>query len=132
MRKPHIAPDWAIMIGQIVDKGLNHKQIGDATGSVLTPNMIRHYQHGVQPLYWRGEAMIVLWMQATGLARDDVPTQEVRIPYRIPQGTRAPEVKVNLPNWPPVSVAAAVTPQASAKPLKRGKQRGRVLLAETA
>lgn len=96
------------MIGQIVDSGLNHRQIGDATGSVLTRNMIRHYELGVQPLYWRGEAMIVLWMQATGKAREDVPTQEVVVPHRVPQTARRPTgVKVNLPAWPPSARATA-------------------------
>jgi hypothetical protein len=115
------------MIEDIVETGLNYRQIGDATGTVMTPNMIRHYQLGVQPLYWRGEAMVVLWMKATGKERSALPTQEVTAPYRVPQGAKAPEVVVNLPNWPPASVASKPTPQPSVKPLGgKRKQRGMV------
>jgi hypothetical protein len=119
MRKPHRAPDWARMIEDIAATGLNYRQIGEATGTVLTKNMIRHYVLGVQPLYWRGEAMVVLWMRATSLTREDLPMQEVTVPYRVPQGARAPEVVVSLPNWPPVAVAPRPTPQASVKPLAK-------------
>jgi len=117
MRRTHTAPDWALMIDHLVDTGLTHRQIGDATGAQLTKNMVRHYRAGVQPLYWRGEAMIVLWMQATGKLREEVPTQQVIAPYRVPQGARAPEVRINLPNWPPV-------PKPAVQPIKRrGKAR---------
>lgn len=101
MRKQHTAPDWAVMIEAIEASGLTLKQIGDACGFQITANMLRHYRKGTQPLYWRGEAMIVLWMRATGLERPDVPTNQVSAPYRVPQGARAPAVTVNLPDWPP-------------------------------
>jgi hypothetical protein len=97
MRKDHTAPDWAVMIETIEASGLTLKQIGDACGFQITANMLRHYRRGTQPLYWRGEAIVVLWMRATGKARELLPTNQVSAPYRVPQGARAPAVVVALP-----------------------------------
>lgn len=101
MRKDHTAPDWAVMIETIEASGLSLKAIGDACGFQITANMLRHYRRGTQPLYWRGEAIVVLWMRATGKARELLPTNQVSAPYRVPQGARVPAVVVTLPNWPP-------------------------------
>lgn len=132
MRKSHTAPDWALMIEQIVATGLNYRQIGDAASFTVTEKMIRHYKLGVQPLYWRGEAMIVLWMEATGKTREQVPTQEVHAPYRVPNNVKAPSVVVNLPDWPPRPLASRPAPQPSVKTIGRGrkKQRGMVAVGE--
>ena len=113
--RAYTAPDWSAMISDIHAAGLSTRQIGEACGFQITRHMLRHYDLGVQPLYWRGEAMVVLWMQATGKPREQIPTQVVCTPYRVPQGTRPPVVNVNLPEWPPARQATEM----------QGKKRGR-------
>lgn len=101
-REPTQTPDWAAMIEQMVDKGLTHADIGKAMGSVLTLRMIRHYRLGVQPLHYRGEAMIQLWCETMAAQRGALPMMELVRGHRVAkrEAESGPQV-TRLPNWPP-------------------------------
>lgn len=113
MRATQTAPDWAVMIEQMVGKGLTFADIAKATQSVLTDRMVKHYAAGVQPLYWRGEAMIVLWCNALKASRSDLPMCEIVRGHRVTPSKENPApVLRNLPAWPP-------TPAVAVAPVKR-------------
>jgi len=111
MRATQTAPDWAVMIEQMVGAGLTFADIAKATQSVLTDRMVKHYAAGVQPLYWRGEAMIVLWCKSLRSDRAALPMCEIVRGHRAtPSRNNIKYPKVgNLPAWPP-NPAVAVEP----------------------
>ena len=113
MKQAQQAPDWAVMIEQMTGKGLTFSDIAKATQSVLTDRMVKHYASGVQPLHWRGEAMINLWCATLKAGRDKLPTCEIIRGHRVVRGheNQAPKLQ-SLPNWPP-------SPAASVSPVKR-------------
>ena len=93
--------DWA---------GLTFADIAKATQSVLTDRMVKHYAAGVQPLYWRGEAMIVLWCKSLRADRAALPMCEIVRGHRVtPSKANPAPVLRSLPAWPP-SPAVAVEP----------------------
>jgi hypothetical protein len=102
MRATQTAPDWAVMIEQMVAAGLTFADIAKATQSVLTDRMVKHYAAGVQPLHWRGEAMIVLWCKEMRSDRAALPTCEIVRGHRVTPSKENPSpVLRNLPAWPP-------------------------------
>lgn len=103
MKHQQTAPDWAVMIEQMTAKGLTFADIAKATASVLTDRMVKHYAAGVQPLHWRGEAMIGLWCKTLNRRRDDLPTCEIIRGHRVIKTPENPTPQLqNLPAWPPV------------------------------
>jgi hypothetical protein len=109
MRATQTAPDWAVMIEQMVAAGLTFSDIAKATQSVLTDRMVKHYAAGVQPLYWRGEAMIVLWCKSLRADRAALPTCEIVRGHRVTQNKQVSTAPVlrNLPQWPAAMPAPA-------------------------
>lgn len=103
MKRNPISPDWAVMIEQMVNRGLSFSDIAKATASVLTDRMVKHYAAGVQPLHWRGEAMIGLWCKTLGQKREALPTCEIIRGHRVIKAPENPTPQLqNLPAWPPV------------------------------
>lgn len=82
-------------------------------GAQFTDRMLWHYQRGTQPLYWRGQALIVHWCESMGKTAAELPVQNVPYQYRVPK-REGRDLEVNLPKWPP-------SPQPSVKPIKRGR-----------
>ena len=113
MKPTQTAPDWAQMIEQMVQAGLTFADIAKATQSVLTDRRVKHYAAGVQPLYWRGEAMLVLWCQSLKSDRTALPMCEIVRGHRVtPSKDNPSPVLRHLPAWPP-------TPAPSVAPVKR-------------
>lgn len=104
MKHKTTTPDWALMIHQLLEGGLTTRKIGDAMSFVLTNRMVRHYQLGVQPLHFRGEALIALWCSTLKRERGDLPTMELSRGHRVDNRERTQALQapvVNLPAWPP-------------------------------
>lgn len=109
----NMAPDWAKMIDELSNR-IPVKQIARVMGlTILSESMLRSYRNGVQPMYWRGEALVVFWCKTLDRTREDLPLIPVQRGHRSARRTADTSPKaVNLPNWPP-------TPQPSVKPIKR-------------
>ncbi len=109
----NLAPDWAKMIEELSNR-IPVKHIARVMGlTILSESMLRSYRNGVQPMYWRGEALVVFWCETMNRTREQLPMIPVQRGHRSArrQSDTSPKV-VNLPEWPPA-------PQASVKPIKR-------------
>lgn len=71
------ANDWAAMLDELASLGVGSRRISEAMGGDVTDRMLRVYRNGVQPTHWRGEALVLLWCQMTGKARETAPQCEV-------------------------------------------------------
>lgn len=103
MKREQTVRDWWAMIDQLMRKGLNLKEIGDAMGCQITHRMICHYRAGVQPLHWRGECLLDLWCRTTNQDRSAAPTTQLvrgrrRVDFNRPLPT-GPQMQ-SLPDWP--------------------------------
>lgn len=112
MRQTDLAPDWPLLLDQLThDAGMQWTQIARAMGlSMLTESMLRSYRAGVQPMYWRGDAIVELWCQKLGKTRKELPMAPVTRGHRM-QRSRANEEPrwqgaANLPAWPAPSKVA--------------------------
>lgn len=76
-QEPQRAPDWGQLIADVVGTGLSHGDIGSRMGAMLTTRMLRHYAEGVQPVHFRGEALIALWCERMKSERAELPTLAV-------------------------------------------------------
>lgn len=83
----------------------------------LTARMLLHYRHGAQPPHWRGEGLIAMWCDKTGMKREDLPQMKLIRGHRAKDRTEpvGPRVQ-SLPQWPPI-------PPVSVAPVKRGRQK---------
>jgi hypothetical protein len=96
------APDWPIVIEQIVATGLTHEEIARRANQSLKG--MRLLCDGMrQPLFYRGDALIVVWCEMTGKTRNDIPRREVVRGHRKARGPADLSPKLqSLPAWPPV------------------------------
>jgi len=130
-RKPQLAPDWGLMIEDLMRAGLTQAAIGKEMGLDLTDRMLGYYRAGVQPTFWRGDALLVVWCAKTGKRREDVPMVEVTKGHRVGRNREAangPTMRSPLPQWPPVGAAAnsaAVNANAGNSRTREPQQRGR-------
>ena len=69
--------DWGQLISDLIDDGLSQREIGLRMGVELTGRMIGHYARGVQPVHFRGEALIDLWCEQLEKKRCELPTLEM-------------------------------------------------------
>lgn len=102
------APDWPKMLDQLSEV-MPTKHIARAMGlTVLTESMLRSYRSGVQPMYWRGEALVTFWCETFSKSREEVPIAPIVRGHRAQRRLvdTSPRVMA-LPNW------AAVVPTAS-------------------
>lgn len=83
---PQQAPDWGKLISDVVETGLTHTEIGIRMGAMLSASMVRKYSTGVQPVHFRGEALIALWCERRGEEREALPMLEVVRGYRAGRG----------------------------------------------
>ena len=75
--------DWFQLITDLMQAGTPMRKIGEAMGlQQLTGQMLRHYRAGVEPLHWRGEALVVFWCKTTGQPREERPMRERGGRYR--------------------------------------------------
>jgi hypothetical protein len=94
--------DWAAMLDELYEAGLSSAKIASETGVVQTHRAIAHYRRGVQPLYWRGKALLDLWCSELRKTPDDAPTQEIRRGQRVVRElVVAPRVQALPQDWPP-------------------------------
>jgi hypothetical protein len=77
------APDWATVIQQIVASGMTEHDISKQPGVALSLKAVRYLATGVQPLFHRGEALVVLWCLRTGKARGEIPLAPVLRGHRM-------------------------------------------------
>lgn len=123
MRQPQKAPDWPLMIDQLVEQGSTLRDIGTAMHTcMLTNQMLRAYRAGVQPLHYRGEALVALWCEKLGKKRDDLPMALVVRGHRVQHNRElpaGPQQHAALPQWPPV---LAVAKKVAAKRSKKAKE----------
>ena len=100
------APDWEQIIAQLCARGLTYGDISRETRSYLTNRMVSYYAQGVQPLHWRGEAMIALWIRSTGSTRDQLPMTTISVAKgramraRSAERPREPEPVIEVPVFP--------------------------------
>lgn len=114
MKAPDKAPDWGRLLDDLMAKGMSQRGIADAMQlTTITESMLRTWRNGVQPMYFRGQALVMLWCTTMGKELQDVPTTQVR-PGRW-MGRRTVDTSpkaANLPQWPP-------SPQPTVKPGKK-------------
>ena len=119
------APDWSRLIEDVIATGMTLAQVGSRMGTMLTTRMLRHYADGVQPVHFRGEALIGLWCDRMKRERDDVPMLE------IVRGHRAARPKVV--DLSPKMANAALLMQAIKPPVQRAptsaKRKAKVVAA---
>jgi hypothetical protein len=69
--------DWFRLITDLMQAGIPMRKIGQEMGMAqLTGPMLRHYRAGVEPLHWRGEALVAFWCLTTGQPRDGRPMRD--------------------------------------------------------
>lgn len=75
--------DWFQLITDLMQSGTPMRKIGEAMGlSQLTGQMLVHYRAGVEPLHWRGEALVTFWSETTGRPREERPMRDRTGRYR--------------------------------------------------
>jgi hypothetical protein len=99
MRNTKHAPDWAIVIANIVATGLTEADV--ASRAEVSNKAIRYLARGVQPLFHRGNALVDLWCECTGRSRDELPLAELVRGHRKARGPAdtAPRLQ-HLPAFP--------------------------------
>jgi len=113
--------DWYTLLQQIMERGLSLDAIGKRLGGyMISRRAMDCYRSGVQPLHWRGEAMVRLWCDITGNPREQAPTAQVVRGHRAARNDRR-LVIVRLPQWPPA-------PAPAVKPAK--KRKGKIAQCE--
>ena len=78
--------------------------------------MVSYYAQGVQPLHWRGEAIVAMWLRVTGRQREQLPMTTICVDKgRAQRSRRTPEPlsDVQVPVFP----VAPLTPE----PKRRGR-----------
>lgn len=124
-RKPQQAPDWGLMIEDLISAGVSQADIGKAMGVDLTDRMLRHYRAGVQPAFHRGDAVVELWCKTAKKRRSDVPMVPFTRGHRVPTNrevSQAPRLAGNLPSFPPIQAAAAKVAAAVKRAAPRRKK----------
>ena len=119
-RKPQLAPNWGLMIEDLMRTGMTQSDVGKAMGLDLTDRMLGFYRAGVQPTFWRGDALLNLWLAVCKKQRDAVPMLPVTRGHRVPNNrevSQAPRLAGNLPSFPPID-GASTRPAA-----KRGRRK---------
>lgn len=96
------APDWPQIIAQIVATGMTELEIAKQPGVALTLKAIRYLaQEGRQPIFHRGECLVLLWCARTGNRRDAVPVADVIRGHRKARIARDTSPRLqSLPTWP--------------------------------
>lgn len=94
---------WGQLLDDLLAKGLTTREIGGAMGFELSTRMVEFYRRGVQPLHWRGEALLNLWCATMKKQREQAPMAAVN-PDGKARGSAMPMHKAAmlLPQWPVV------------------------------
>jgi hypothetical protein len=88
------APDWGLVIEQIVATGMTPRQISQHSGITLSIKALRYLETGVQPLFHRGDALVRIWVERTGRPRDEIPLAPLRRGLRKTRQARDTSPKV--------------------------------------
>jgi len=120
--------DWFQLITDLMQAGIPMRRIGETMGfAQLTGQMLRHYRAGVEPLHWRGEALVTFWVKTTGKPREQRPVRERGGRYRAsivgvrpshPSKTGQAQGATAQPVVPATAVAVPA-PEAAAAPARR-------------
>lgn len=96
------APDWPRIIAQIVATGMTELEIAKQPGVALTLKAIRYLaQEGRQPIFHRGECLVLLWCARTGNERATIPVADVIRGHRKARIARDTSPRLqSLPAWP--------------------------------
>jgi len=95
------APDWPVVIREIVATGLTLDEIAGRPGVGLSLRAVKYLadpDRGQQPFYHRGEWLICLWVERTKRSRDDLPMADVVRGFR--KGRSAADTAPRLQNLP--------------------------------
>ncbi len=106
--KTDLAPDWGQLLDDLETAGMKPKDVAEACGlTMMSKRMVQSLRQGIQPAFWRGDAIIKLWCSTLKRDRETVPMAEVqrnRWGKRMRAAAdRSPKV-VNLPQWPALAV----------------------------
>lgn len=114
--------DWFQLITDLMQAGIPMRKIGETMGlSQLTGQMLRHYRAGVEPLHWRGEALVAFWCKTTGHPREQRPMRDKGGRYRASiVGVRPSHPsKAGQPAVMQPAVVEAMAPEVAAVPVRR-------------
>jgi hypothetical protein len=76
-------PDWSRMVNDIVDAGCSDRKIVERLRiAELSPKLLKHYESGGQPVFPRGFALYMLWLEVTGKPETEIPWTDWSMPYR--------------------------------------------------
>lgn len=111
LRVTDVAPDWGRLLDDLQERGMTYAEIGAAMGlTMVSRSMLLAWRTGrVQPMYWRGDALVRCWCDRMGLSREEVPTVAVQSGRwadrhrKSDAMARAMRGAVALPQWPPVA-----------------------------
>lgn len=99
--------DWSAIIEQLIESGHTTRTLSKALEMELSERALahyrRHYRQGQQPLYWRGERLLLCWCETFSKKREDAPQCPVKRGHRVDRRLDpGPRVQA-LPQWPPVA-----------------------------
>lgn len=119
-------PDVAQMIDDLLALKISTTEIAECMCGVVNTRIIHHYRRGKQPLHWRGENLVNMWIERTGRTRESMPMMLLDRGRRrdVEETPTGPRVQ-SLPNWPPVQAVS----RDPATPVKRGPGRPRKVAA---
>lgn len=107
-RHVDVAPDWGKLLDDL-QAVMPLRKIAEAMGlTMITESMLRSYRGGVQPMFWRGDALVTLWCDTMKVERENVPRIPVVRGHRTQRRLvdTSPRVMA-LPNWPTVASPAS-------------------------
>lgn len=69
--------DWARVIANLRSLGMSWADIASGVG--VSRSVLQDYADDrcIEPAFWTGSALLVLWSKKTGLSWTDAPTREV-------------------------------------------------------
>jgi hypothetical protein len=81
--------DWFRVVTDLQRAGVPMKEVARRMDIKLSEAMLRAYRAGSEPLYVRGEALIMFWVQHTGKSREQLPMRDWHPPVRPSQSRRS-------------------------------------------
>lgn len=78
------AVDWFRLLWDLAQRGCGLAEISRRTG--IAHGTLRGYLDGGHPNHWRGELLIALWIETTGMGRPAVPMADVVLAPRVVPG----------------------------------------------
>lgn len=70
--------DWARLVENLRKSGMSAQEIADRIGVVRASVLAYCDDRNIEPAYWVGASLLVLWAERTGLPWTDAPTRRVQ------------------------------------------------------